>query len=101
MWRTLSVDRQVVMPRREASRLASVLFPVPLVPHSSTTTLRFCSRMLRMPHPKVPQNGVGESIHISSVGKMAHGQHGGPQRHCRWFPRTACTAVCDWFKVLT
>ena len=47
MLRTLSVDTTVVMPRRAASKPASVLFPVPLVPASSTVTLRRCSRTLR------------------------------------------------------
>ena len=34
------------MPRRADRRLASVLFPVPLVPHSSTATLLRRSRIL-------------------------------------------------------
>mmetsp|Transcript_2955 Transcript_2955/g.8665 ORF Transcript_2955/g.8665 Transcript_2955/m.8665 type:complete len:217 (-) Transcript_2955:613-1263(-) len=45
MWRTLSVDTTVVTPSLPASKLASVLLPVPLVPHSSTVThsLRSCN----------------------------------------------------------
>jgi hypothetical protein len=34
------------MPSRAARRLANVLFPVPLVPHSSTATLLRRSRIL-------------------------------------------------------
>lgn len=45
MWRTLSVDTTVVTPSLPASRLASVLLPVPLVPQSNTVThsLRSCN----------------------------------------------------------
>lgn len=46
MLRTESVEMMVLMPSLAASRPASVLLPVPLVPASSTVTLRFCSRML-------------------------------------------------------
>ena len=41
-----TVERRVVMPSRAASRLASVLLPVPLVPQSSTATLLRRSRIL-------------------------------------------------------
>ena len=47
MWRTESVDSTVLMPRRAASRPASVLLPVPLVPARSTVTDLRCSRMLQ------------------------------------------------------
>lgn len=50
MWRTESVDTTVVMPILVASKLASVLLPVPLVPARRMMTQLRRSRMLH-PHP--------------------------------------------------
>ena len=64
-----TVDSSVVMPSRAARRLASVLFPVPLVPHSSTATLLRCSRILGA-HRDQPTDS---STSMTSAQQHTHG----------------------------
>ena len=77
MWRMESVERMVVTPSRAASRLARVLFPVPLVPASSTVTLRACSRILHQPD-KAQMDGEAAQLK-----RMVLSRRQRPDKACR------------------